>query len=131
VTVPPKLESVLDDVDRGNVTVNVRMNDEDEVFETLARRVVYGLFGAAGAVATALLYADVGATAPTGVAAVGTGGVCALLWRSFRSRRGIRAVPQFTRQSMRRRRGDDGGAVVDGDGAAALEAGERERADEA
>ena len=33
--------------------------------------------------------------------------VAVLLWRSVRSRRGIRARPQFTRQQMRQRREED------------------------
>jgi len=104
VTVPPKLDGVLDDVDRGNVALNIRVEDENDVFDRLAKRLVYGLLGAGGAVATALLYTSNGATPPTAVAGVATAAVILLLYRSFRKRRGIRAVPQFTRQNMRRRR---------------------------
>jgi len=97
-------KQLLDDVDRGNVTLNIRVEDENDVFDRLAKRLVYGLLGAGGAVATALLYTSNGATPPTAVAGVATAAVILLLYRSFRKRRGIRAVPQFTRQNMRRRR---------------------------
>ncbi|MFB6154687.1 MAG: ABC1 kinase family protein [Haloferacaceae archaeon] len=103
VTVPSKLERFLDEVERENVTVNVRLDDSDDLFETLARRLVYGLLLCTGVLATALLYAFEGPI-PAGVAAAATLPVVALLYWSFRSPRGLRTMPQFTRQSLRRRR---------------------------
>ena len=51
------------------------------------------------------------AALPTAVAAAGTVGTAALLWRSFRKRRGIRAQPQFTRQNLREREGSVGEGI--------------------
>jgi predicted unusual protein kinase regulating ubiquinone biosynthesis (AarF/ABC1/UbiB family) len=101
VRVPPKLESTLDRVDRGDVTVGVDLED-DQPFERLAKRLVLGMLLSVGLLATTVLYAFATLEA-TAVAAVGSALLTGLLWRSFRKRRGIRAKPQFTRQAMRER----------------------------
>ena len=104
--VPPKLERTLETLERGDLTVEVDLQQEQRVVTTLAARLVYGMVLAAGIVSTTVLYAfstveaaAVGATAS--LVAFG------LLYRSFRKRRGIRAQPQFTRQQMRRRRDEE------------------------
>ncbi|WP_411964333.1 ABC1 kinase family protein [Haloferax sp. YSMS24] len=103
--VPPKLERVLDRADRDNLTVNVRLEDNKGVLDRLAKRLVYGIFLSFGFVATILVYAlDPQNLVAVGVAGVPTAGVAILLWRSFRSRKGIKATPQFTRQNLRQRR---------------------------
>jgi predicted unusual protein kinase regulating ubiquinone biosynthesis (AarF/ABC1/UbiB family) len=103
--VPPKLDSALDRVENENLTVNVRLEDENDVLSRLARRIVYGLFVAVGALSTSILYAFEGASVvPAAVAAALTIPPLVALYRSFRRQRGIRAKPQFTRQSMRERR---------------------------
>ncbi|WP_311172450.1 ABC1 kinase family protein [Halobellus ordinarius] len=103
--VPPKLNRTLDRVENGNLSVNVRLEDENDVLDRLARRIVYGLFVAVGALSTAILYAFEGTSVlPAAVAAVLTLPPLFALYRSFRRKRGIRAKPQFTRQSMRDRR---------------------------
>jgi Predicted unusual protein kinase len=115
VRVPPKLESALDRIEREDLHVRADIEDSDNIFDRLAARIVLGVGLAAGAVSTAVLYAfsTVEATAVAGVA---TAGVAALLYRSFRKRRGIRAQPQFTRQNLRERRGDGSeGALGFGD----------------
>ncbi|WP_144904169.1 ABC1 kinase family protein [Halobellus captivus] len=102
--VPPKLNRALDRVENENLTVNVRLEDENDVLEKLARRIVYGLFVAVGALSTAILYAfEPSSVVPAAVAAVLTLPALVALYRSFRKKRGIRAKPQFTRQSMRER----------------------------
>ncbi|MDS0294203.1 ABC1 kinase family protein [Halogeometricum luteum] len=107
-TVPPKLDRVLDSVERENLTVNVRLQDKEGVLDRLARRIVYGVLFAVGALSTAILYAfDQTSILPAAVAAALTVPVIIQLYRSFRSKRGIRATPQFTRQSMRQRRGEE------------------------
>nr|WP_305149124.1 AarF/ABC1/UbiB kinase family protein [Halobellus litoreus] len=104
--VPPKLNRALDRVENENLAVNVRLEDENDVLDRLARRIVYGLFVAVGALSTAILYAFEGASVvPAAVAAVLTLPALVALYRSFRRKKGIRAKPQFTRQSMRERRG--------------------------
>ncbi|SFP63870.1 Predicted unusual protein kinase regulating ubiquinone biosynthesis, AarF/ABC1/UbiB family [Halolamina pelagica] len=104
VTVPPKLDRVLDGLEDENLTVNINVKDDDDVMRDLAKRLILGIFVAAGVLSAALIYAFgqdwrvsvgiLGVTAPLVVA----------LWRSFRrKRKSIRATPQFTRQSMRER----------------------------
>jgi predicted unusual protein kinase regulating ubiquinone biosynthesis (AarF/ABC1/UbiB family) len=103
--VPPKLERVLDQVERDDLTVNVRIEDRNDVLSKLARRIVYGFLLAVGVLSTAILYAFDGIE-PAAVVAVVTLPVGYLLYRSFRRRKGLRAQPQFTRQNLRQRRGD-------------------------
>jgi predicted unusual protein kinase regulating ubiquinone biosynthesis (AarF/ABC1/UbiB family) len=105
VRVPPKLESTLDRVGRGDVSVGVELED-DKPLERMAKRLVIGMLLSAGLLATTVLYAfaTLEATAvAAGVSALLTG----MLWWSFRKRRGIRAKPQFTRQAMRERQDDE------------------------
>ncbi|RDZ63726.1 hypothetical protein C5B90_11370 [Haloferax sp. Atlit-12N] len=103
--VPPKLERVLDRADRDNLTLNVRLEDNRGILDKLAKRLIYGIFLSFGFVSTVIIYA----LNPENLVAVGaagapTGVVALLLWRSFRSRKGIRATPQFTRQNLKERR---------------------------
>jgi predicted unusual protein kinase regulating ubiquinone biosynthesis (AarF/ABC1/UbiB family) len=101
VRVPPKLESTLDRVERGDVKVGVELED-DKPLEQLAKRLVVGMLLSTGLLATTVLYAF--ATLEATVVAAGVSALLAgMLWRSFRKRRGIRAKPQFTRQAMRER----------------------------
>jgi predicted unusual protein kinase regulating ubiquinone biosynthesis (AarF/ABC1/UbiB family) len=104
-TVPPKLDDVLDDVQRDRLTLNVRIEDKNDVLDRLARRIVYSLLMAVGALSTAILFAFEGTSlVPAAVAAVLTLPVAGLLYRSLRREKGIKARPQFTRQNLRRRR---------------------------
>ncbi|WP_318568087.1 AarF/ABC1/UbiB kinase family protein [Salinigranum marinum] len=103
--VPPKLERVLDTVERDDLTVNVRIEDRNDVLSKLARRIVYGFLLAVGVLSTAILYAFDGVE-PAAVAAVATLPVVFLLYRSFKRKTGLKARPQFTRQNLRQRRGD-------------------------
>jgi len=105
VTVPPKLDRVLDRVEHDNLTVNVTLDDERKVIGRLARQIVYGLLTAAGGLSVALLYSFDGSTSAL-VAAVATVPMAFLLYRAMRGRKGVRARPQFTRQNLRERRGD-------------------------
>ncbi|MFB6161690.1 MAG: ABC1 kinase family protein [Haloferacaceae archaeon] len=104
VTVPPKLDDVLTDVTQDNVTVNVRIEDRNDVFDRFAKRLVYGFLSAAGVLAVALLYSFNEGVEAALAAALLTAPVGFLLYRSFRSPSGVTAQPQFTRQEMRRRR---------------------------
>jgi predicted unusual protein kinase regulating ubiquinone biosynthesis (AarF/ABC1/UbiB family) len=116
VRIPPKLESALDTIERDDLTVKAQLKDPDRRFERLAKRLIYGLAFAAGVLSTTVLYAFATVEA-TAVAGVATLLVAFLIWRSFRTRRGISAEPQFTRQAMREREGGESGA---GDGRPAL-----------
>jgi predicted unusual protein kinase regulating ubiquinone biosynthesis (AarF/ABC1/UbiB family) len=103
--VPPKLERVLDTVERDDLTVNVRIEDRNDVLSKLARRIVYGVLLAVGVLSTAILYAFDGPE-PAVVAAAATVPFVFLLYRSFKRKQGLKARPQFTRQNLRERRGD-------------------------
>jgi predicted unusual protein kinase regulating ubiquinone biosynthesis (AarF/ABC1/UbiB family) len=118
VRVPPKLESVLDTMDRGNLRVAAEIEDPESHFRRLARRLVYGMTFAAGIVSTVVLFATTTPLA-TAVAAALTLLVGILLYRSFRRGIKIRGEPQFTRQRMREDDGDqDAGfsGMLDDDG---------------
>jgi predicted unusual protein kinase regulating ubiquinone biosynthesis (AarF/ABC1/UbiB family) len=102
VRTPPKLEDALDRINRGDLEVEATIDDEEAVFDTLARRLVLGLLLTGTVLSTAILYAfatPVDAIAP----GVGAALVLVLLYRSFREPSGISATPQFTRQEMRKR----------------------------
>lgn len=101
--VPPKLESALDRIEHENLRVEANVRDHNRVLAKLGRRLTLGMLLASSLLATAILYtfADIYATA------VGIGLTLILLslvLRSFRKPRGIRARPQFTRQSLYQRR---------------------------
>jgi len=105
VTVPPKLDRVLDRVERDNLRLAVRLEDENDVLDRLGRRIVYSLLTAVGALSVAILYSFEGPISAL-VAGVVTVPMGLLLYRSMRARKGLRASPQFTRQNLRERRGD-------------------------
>jgi len=100
IRVPPKLEDALDRIEREDLAVRADIEDSDDHLTLLAKRVVYGMLVTAGAVSTSLLYA-LSTLRVAAVAGLLTLFVTVLLWRSFRTRRGIRATPQFTRHAMR------------------------------
>jgi predicted unusual protein kinase regulating ubiquinone biosynthesis (AarF/ABC1/UbiB family) len=107
--IPPKLDTALTRLDRGNVRVQSVVTDSNDVIEELGRRVVYGLVLASLILSTALLYpsAPIVAAVPAGIGIV----VGLLLYRSFRTTSVFASAPggtpQFTRQAMRERRDDE------------------------
>jgi predicted unusual protein kinase regulating ubiquinone biosynthesis (AarF/ABC1/UbiB family) len=100
---PPKLEEALDRINRESLQLDANVVDDERVFERLARRIILGLFLTGSVVSTAILWAFSDPYAAGASLAVSVA-VLALLYRSFRRRRGIRATPQFTRQNLRQRR---------------------------
>ncbi|MCU4716789.1 ABC1 kinase family protein [Halapricum hydrolyticum] len=102
VRIPPKLESALDRIEREEFYVRADIEDSNDLLDLLAGRIVLGLLLASGIASTALLFA-LSTIEATAVAGVGSLLVAAMLYRSFRKQRGIRAKPQFTRQQMRQR----------------------------
>jgi predicted unusual protein kinase regulating ubiquinone biosynthesis (AarF/ABC1/UbiB family) len=103
IRTPPKLEEALDRINRGALSVDANVVDDERVFEQLARRLVLGLLLMGTLLSTAILWAFSDPLAAT-ISAGGSVVVLGLLYRSFRRRRGIRATPQFTRQNLRQRR---------------------------
>ncbi|MFC6786311.1 ABC1 kinase family protein [Halobaculum halobium] len=152
-TVPPKLDEVLDTVNREDLAVNVTLEDDNHVLDRLAQRIAYSVLTAVGGLSAAIIY-SFGSTMLDVYLSIGiviaTLPMVFFLYRSFtKDKRGIRAQPQFTRQSMRERQSaeaDDAesgaagammpGAVSQADGTAdagatgeASERGARERRD--
>jgi predicted unusual protein kinase regulating ubiquinone biosynthesis (AarF/ABC1/UbiB family) len=103
IRTPPKLEEALDRINRGALSVDANVVDDERVFEQLARRLILGLLLMGTLLSTAILWAFSDPLAAT-ISAGGSVVVLGLLYRSFRRRRGIRATPQFTRQNLRQRR---------------------------
>jgi predicted unusual protein kinase regulating ubiquinone biosynthesis (AarF/ABC1/UbiB family) len=102
VRIPPKIEDALDRVEREDFHIRADLEDSEQVIERLGKRLVLGLALAAGGISTAMLYSfQPGETVAIAIAGTLTAVVGILVYRSFRKRRGIRAKPQFTRQSMR------------------------------
>ncbi|ELZ08352.1 ABC-1 domain-containing protein [Halovivax asiaticus JCM 14624] len=100
--IPPKAEQALDRVERDDLFVRAGIEDPDDVLDQLARRITYGLVLAAGIVTAGLGIAlDATAVALTAGALIVVATIA--LRRSFRTREGISARPQFTRQRLRQR----------------------------
>jgi predicted unusual protein kinase regulating ubiquinone biosynthesis (AarF/ABC1/UbiB family) len=109
--IPPKLDSALDRVERGGVTVTAEVADPQNHYRTLARRLILGMVFSAGLVSTTLLYAlsTMTATAVSGTVTALLGG---LLYLSFRRSKRFGAQPQFTRQRMRQREAEQGDSAL-------------------
>ena len=106
-TVPPKLERVLDTVEREDLTVNVQIDDENHVLDKLAKRISYSIIVAVGLLSASIIYAFANEW-QISVAILGlTAPMVFFLYRSFKEPRGLRARPQFTRQNLRERRGNE------------------------
>lgn len=108
VRLPQTADQTLTQLGRGDVTINVDIEDPNSVFDQLAKRLIYGLLLSVGLISTSIIYAFRGPD----LAVIISGGlslfIITLLYRSFKSRRrGIRAQPQFTRQSLRQRRDEE------------------------
>ncbi len=110
VRIPPKLESVLDTVEREELTVRADIQDSDRLLATMTKRLILGMMLASTLFSTAFLYAEAELLV-TGTAGLVGLGLALSLWWSFRSKTGVRAKPQFTRQSMRERDGGNVGAM--------------------
>lgn len=105
IRLPQTADQTLTQLGRGDVTINVDIEDPNSVFDQLAMRLIYGLLLSVSLISTAIIYAFRGPD----LAVIISGGlslfIIILLYRSFKKRRrGIRAQPQFTRQSLRQRR---------------------------
>ena len=104
IRTPPKLERTLDRLDREDLILHTDIEDTDNLLDTLANRLIFGALLTAGVLSTAFLYGSSDPVAAL-VAATFSGVIAVFLIRSFRTRKhGIRATPQFTRQSLRQRR---------------------------
>ncbi|APW97767.1 hypothetical protein CHINAEXTREME_08245 [Halobiforma lacisalsi AJ5] len=104
--IAPKTERALDRLDRDDLYVRIGVEDSKNVFENLAKRLIYGMLLTMGLFSTGVLYA---LEAPEGsiVAAAFSAVVLIQLYRSFRTQRALAARPQFTRQNLRQRRREE------------------------
>lgn len=114
VRVPPKLESVLNRIERDSLRVTAEVSDDRDYFDRLARRVVLGLFITAGTISSTLLYVfDEGLG--SFIFAVASVALALILYRSFSKSQTVGGSPQFTRQRMRQREAEsddsDGGGL--------------------
>ncbi|SDM51897.1 Predicted unusual protein kinase regulating ubiquinone biosynthesis, AarF/ABC1/UbiB family [Halogranum gelatinilyticum] len=108
VRVPPKLERVLDRAERESLTLNVRIDDKNKVFDKLAKRIALTILLAVGVLSSAILYAFGASWQPAVAVAAVTLPIGFLLYRSFRKKKkGLRASPQFTRQGLKEQRRKD------------------------
>jgi len=106
-TVPPKLDRVLDTVERDDLTVNVQIDDENHVLDKLAKRISYSIMVAVGLLSASIIYSFTGQWRISAVILALTLPMVFFLYRSFKQPTGLRAKPQFTRQSMRQQRQRD------------------------
>ena len=106
-TVPPKLNRVLDTVERDNLTVNVQIDDENHVLDKLAKRISYSIMVAVGLLSASIIYSFTGQWRISVAILALTLPMVFFLYRSFKQPTGLRARPQFTRQSMREQRQRD------------------------
>jgi predicted unusual protein kinase regulating ubiquinone biosynthesis (AarF/ABC1/UbiB family) len=102
--VPPTLSTVLDRLQREDVTVTVRIDDDNGELRRLARRLALAALAGANTLSVVLVYAFDGPRV-AGPLALGLPVLGFALYRSFGKRRGIRAKPKFTRLEMRKRGG--------------------------
>ena len=114
VRIPPKLESVLDTVERDELTVQADIRDSDRLLATMTKRLILGMMLASTLFSTAFLYAEAGLVV-SAAAGLAVAALALSLWWSFRSKKGVRAKPQFTRQSMRERDSESVGMGLPGE----------------
>ncbi|MCU4742927.1 AarF/ABC1/UbiB kinase family protein [Halobacteria archaeon AArc-m2/3/4] len=102
----PKTERALDRLDRDDTFVRIGVEDTEQVFDKLAKRLVYGMLLTMGLFSMGVLYA-LEAPEASVVAAVFSAVLSVQLYRSFRKPRSIRTKPQFTRQNLRQRQEEE------------------------
>ncbi len=105
-TVPPKADDFLERANRGNLHVDVTIEDDTNVLDKLAMRIAYSVLLAVGVLSATILYSFANEWRLAAVVLLLAAPLAVGLYRSFREKRGIRAKPQFTRQGMKKRRED-------------------------
>ncbi|RQH03308.1 ABC1 kinase family protein [Natrarchaeobius oligotrophus] len=100
--ITPKAERALDRLDREDLFVRIGVEDSENVFDKLAKRLIYGMLLTMSLFSMGVLYA-LEAPQASIVAAAFSVIVTIQLYRSFRTRRATRVKPQFTRQNLRQR----------------------------
>ena len=103
-TVPPKADDFLERANRGNLHVDVTIEDDTNVLDKLAMRIAYSVLLAVGVLSATILYSFANEWRLAAVVLLLAAPLAIALYRSFREKKGIRAKPQFTRQGMKKRR---------------------------
>ncbi len=105
-TVPPKADDFLERANRGDLHVDVTIEDDSNVLDKLAMRIAYSVLLAVGVLSATILYSFADAWRLAGIVLLLAVPLAIALYRSFRKKRGLRTTPQFTRQGMKQRRED-------------------------
>ncbi|EMA66616.1 ABC transporter [Halorubrum aidingense JCM 13560] len=105
-TVPPRANEFLKTANRGNLHVDVTIEDDTHVLDKLAMRIAYSVLLAVGVLSATILYSFADEWRLAAVVLVLAAPLAVALYRSFRAKRGLRTTPQFTRQGMKNRRDD-------------------------
>jgi len=105
-TVPPKADDFLDRANRGDLHIDVTIDDGSNVLDKLAMRIAYSVLLAVGVLSSTILYSFAQSWRLAAVVLLLAAPLAVALYRSFRKKRGIRTTPQFTRQGMKKRRDD-------------------------
>jgi predicted unusual protein kinase regulating ubiquinone biosynthesis (AarF/ABC1/UbiB family) len=105
-TVPPKADDFLERANRGDLHVDVTIDDGSNVLDKLAMRIAYSVLLAVGVLSATILYSFAQSWRLAAVVLLLAAPLAVALYRSFRKKRGLRATPQFTRQGMKKRRED-------------------------
>jgi len=105
-TVPPKADEFLRQANRGDLHVDVTIEDDSNVLDKLAMRIAYSVLLAVGVLSATILYSFADAWRLAAIVLLLAVPLAIALYRSFRKKRGLRATPQFTRQGMKQRRDD-------------------------
>ncbi|WP_049904446.1 ABC1 kinase family protein [Natrialba asiatica] len=100
--IAPKVERTLDRLDRDDLYVRVGVEDSGNVFDQLAKQLIYGMLLTMALFSMGVLYALEAPWAAV-VAAIFAFVLSIQLYRTFRESRSIQAKPQFTRQNLRQR----------------------------
>ena len=105
-TVPPKADAFLDRANRGDLHVEVSLDDDSRVLDKLAVRIAYSVLLAVGVLSATILYAFADEWRLAAVVLLLASPLAIGLYRSFRKKRTIPGNPQFTRQGMKKQRED-------------------------
>ncbi|WP_435097474.1 ABC1 kinase family protein [Halorubrum sp. N11] len=105
-TVPPKADDFLDRANRGDLHIDVTIDDGSRVLDKLAMRIAYSVLLAVGVLSATILYSFAQSWRLAAVVLLLAAPLAVALYRSFRKKSGIRTTPQFTRQGMKKQRED-------------------------
>ncbi len=105
-SVPPKADAFLERANRGDLHVDVTIEDDTNVLDKLAMRIAYSVLLAVGVLSATILYSFANEWRLAALVLVLAAPLAVALYRSFRKKRGLSATPQFTRQGMKKQRED-------------------------